>query len=251
MGTLDKDVFDPNAKPLDARELDLAFRNNVCTHREFIKSHIDPPILGQTYALASYKFLDITRELKILPDGEPLYGWVKLRGNYATEEEAQKAAKDLLQGQDSKSKIQIYRVGGWTPLTSSTLLTKQFDEFSDQQWRQKMIDDKKKQEQQIKEIREREEQLKQGIDQYTEDSLDYYVMKKVTLAENQYTMDRAMKTLKETRKNINDLEKEIEELDSKYPDHKKNALEQYNKERREAGMEEVSSFNFKNLAHQN
>lgn len=230
---------DPNAKPLSLEELNVALRDNVNVHREFIKQHTDPPIDGQDWSLVSFRFLQTPL---MLPDNELFYGWVKLRGNYSTDGEAEKRAEHLLQYFDSQNKNRIVKTGAWVPLTSSKLLTKEFHEFSDQRFKQKIIEAEKKQQEEIKQVREREEKLKQGIDQFDEDSLDYYIVKKVSLAENEYTLEQALKRVKECRSNLDRLNEEIERLEKEHPEYIEEALPKYNEERKDAGLEEVVSF---------
>lgn len=244
-GTLDKEVLNPAAKPLSPEELKFAIRDNICVHREFIKSHFDPTIPSQQAGVVAFKFLE---NPLMLPDNELFYGWYKVRNACSNEAEAQTFATELLKTHDSKTKNRIIPIGHWVPLTSSKLFTKQFNEFSDQSFRQNIIDSENREKEAVKEIRAREEKLTKGISQFDENSIDYYIMKKVTLAENEHTMERAVKTVKETRRNISELTECIEKLDAKFPGYKNESLSVYNKERRDAGLEQVSSFNFKALA---
>lgn len=239
MSGLDRDVHNPSAKPLDFSELKIAFRDNVCVHREFIKDHIDPPLSGQEFGVVSFKYLETPL---MLPDKELFYGWFKLRGNYPTEDSAVERAKTILQHQDSKSKNKIMKCGAWIPLTSSKILTTEFQEFSDNTYYQKVLDERKKEKEQVAEIKRREEELKKGIDQFEPDSLDYYVTKKVTISQNKYHLEKALEQVKECRENMNKLEKEMAKLDEEHPEYASQALTQYNKKRDESGLSEVKSF---------
>lgn len=237
--SLPKDVYDPSAKPLDPAELGVALRNNQTTHREFIREQVDQRIADQEWGNIAFNFLETPL---MLPDNQPFYGWFKLRGAFPNEDQAVKHIERLLQYHDSKSKNWTVPMGKWVPLTSSKLLTKQFHEVSNDEWRKNEAKTLAREREQIAEIRAREEQLKKGVTEYTEDSLDYYITKKVTLAENEYTQKRAKETLRQTEKNLDSLRKELAELDTKYPEHKKQALGRYNQEREAAGLEAVKNF---------
>jgi len=237
--TTDAEVFDPSAKPLDVKELAIAIRDNICVHREFIKAKIDPTIVDQDVGAFSFKYLQAPF---ILPDGELFYGWMKFRGSHRSVDDATDYLKELLKFHDSKSKNRVYKAGAWVPLTSSKLLSKEFHTFSEDKWRINEQESIERQRKEIKEIRQREEQLKQGIGQFEEGSLDYYIMKKVTLSENEYTLERALTTVKECRKNMNPLVEHIELLEKEHPEYIDQALNKYNEERVDAGLENVPSF---------
>lgn len=234
-----KDVYNPAAAPLNPQDLGIAIRDNINHHREFVRSYTDPKIDAQQFAVVSYQFLETPL---MLPDGGLFYGWVKYRGGCPSEQAAQEHAVQLLKFEDSKSKNTIFPVGSWCALTTSKQLTKEFHEFSEQEFRQNEQKRKEKEAEEIREIRAREEKLKAGISQYAEDSLDYYITQKVSLAENEYTLKQAMNRVKEARKNIDTLTERLESLDKKYPDHKNNALARYNQERTDAGMDTVKDW---------
>lgn len=235
----DAEVFDPSAKPLNDQELKIAIRDNVCEHREFVKAQVDPALSDQEVAILAYKFLEAPL---MLPDNELFYGWVKVRGAHNNWESAQKYSEQILKYHDSKNKNRIVKMGVWVPLSSSKLLTKETVTVAESEWQKEQIKGLEREKEMIKEIRDREEKLKQGIDQFEENSLDYYIMKKVTLAENQHTLERAMDTVKNCRKNLNTLVPEIEKMEKEHPEYVEEALPKYNKERVEAGLESVTSF---------
>lgn len=241
--TTHREVYDPNAQPLNPEELKIAIRDNINHHREFVRSHVDPKIPTQEVSAESYQFLETPL---ILPDGGLLYGWVKHRGGHSSWDIADKHCSQILKFEDSKSKNVISPIGSWVALTSSKNLTQQFHELSDSEFRKNEQCNKEKEAEKIRQIREREETLKAGISEFAEDSLDYYVVQKVSLAENEYTLEQAMKRVKEARKNIDLLTDRIKTLDQKNPEHKKNALSRYNKERNDAGLDEVRAFSHKN-----
>lgn len=238
--SIDSAVYNPNAKPLDKQEFEIALRDNVNIHREFIRERIDPKIPDQTVGLMSFKFL---KNPLVLPDDELFYGWYKIRGNFRDDDAASKYAAELLKDHDSKNKIKIGDVGVWHHLTSSKLLTKEHKEIAVDEWnKQKQLEDEKMNKQ-LKEIQEREKKLKSGIDEYEPGSLDYYITKRVSLAENEFRFEQAMKTVRECRKNVENLKPEIEKMENDHPSYLKDALPKYNKERVDAGLEEVRSFN--------
>lgn len=237
--SLPKDVYDPSAKPLDQAELKVALRNNATSHREFIRANVDQPIADQDWGDIAFNFLETPL---ILPDNQPFYGWFKLRGSYPNEDSAVKYIERMLQHHDSKSKNWAVPVGKWVPLTSSNMLTKQFHEVSNDEWRKNEQTTKQKEKEQIADIRTREEKLKAGTEQYEEDSLDFYITKKVGMAEVEYTAKRAADTLRQAEKSLEKIKKTISSLDAKYPEHKKNALAKYNEERVAAGLDPVKEF---------
>lgn len=242
-GTTDGDVKNPIAQSLNPDELKVAIRDNVCNHREFIRDDRDREIKEQQVGIVSFKFLETPLQL---PDGELFFGWYKLRGNHPDEQTATAEATNILKHYDSKSKNKLIQVGAWSHLTSSKMFTKEFTEYSENQFLNRIKKEEAEQKEQVEQIRAREKKLSEE-QEFDPESLDYYITKNVSLSHNEYTLKKALERVKQCRKNIDTVSAELKRLDKKYPQHKEDALGRYNEERVAAGMEPVKSFEAANL----
>lgn len=73
----------------------------------------DPPIVGQTSGLISYMLLDEP----IKKNGKNVYGYVKVRGVYGNDIDAENAGAKLIREVDSRFQVLVIRPGRWTPIT--------------------------------------------------------------------------------------------------------------------------------------
>ena len=176
------------------------------------------------------------------PNERGIYGFAKLRGNYATDVEASEKAEFLIRNVDSYHQIYHAYVGRPFPLTVS----------SDYSGEQTKIDVRKSLEQsvsnsvkskkdeerrQIKEIEEREKQLLEDSKKEEEDPEDFYTTLKVKKAQITWTYLETLKKLEEMKEIIIKTRKQIEELDEKDPSYSKNYFKKYCDARESAGLD--------------
>lgn len=169
------------------------------------------------------------------PNNKGVYGFAKLRGNYATDREASERAEFLIRNADSYHQIYHAYVGRPFPLTTSSKFSAETDEIELRKQVSESISanikKKKNEEQQtINEIEDREKQLLDDTKEEKTDPLDLYITLKVKKAQITWTYLETEKKLQEmkdiiikTRQELEDLDKESSEYSEKYFDKYKNA----------------------------
>jgi hypothetical protein len=205
----------------------------------------DPVISNQTIGLFSF-----TPSTGSTPDKYGVYGVAKLRGNYATEEDAQIAADRIIRDVDSFNNIYHVRVGQSFPLSTENKFTQSFDEVDvkvDRIEREREIIQRKKEAEDIKIIKSREQKLlkeNQEIleNKYEQDPLDVYIMLKVKRAQLLWTYKETEKKLKnEVRPAFYRTVEDIKEMDLKYPEFADQYYQRYMDARSENGIQDPKS----------
>lgn len=203
------------------------------------RTYADPPPSLQNIGLISF-----TPAKGAKPNENGVYGFAKLRGNYASETEADQRAEWLIRNVDSYHQIYHTYVGRPFPITASSDysaetteidIRKQMTESISENVKQK----KKDESQTMQEIKDREEELKKDVaEDKTEDPYETYTtlrVKKAQLAWTYLEHYNKMKEIKEiilkTRESINDMENESTEYKEKY-------FEKYMNARKEAGFKD-------------
>jgi hypothetical protein len=180
------------------------------------RTYADPPPSLQNIGLISF-----TPAKGAKPNENGVYGFAKLRGNYASETEADQRAEWLIRNVDSYHQIYHTYVGRPFPITASSDYSAETTE----------IDIRKQMTESIS------ENVKQKEDK-TEDPYETYTtlrVKKAQLAWTYLEHYNKMKEIKEiilkTRESINDMENESTEYKQKY-------FEKYMNARKEAGFKD-------------
>lgn len=237
-----------------------AVDGQIWYYPKVVRTMTDPPISGQRQSLVSFMLFKEPRKLR---NGTPVYGYLKCRGNWADANQSKYEASKIIREVDSKYKIRIAPTGAWVPITNETAFEKEKldvkmrkDEIS---LRDEAVKEKEARQRKImREIREREDELKKGGDIYdNKKSLDYYSMRRVThirLIEARENMRRQIKSYKEK---IQMVAKELKTIDIDYKEYKNKWIDRYNVERRKGGLpdyvpsedhiEEYEQSTFKNL----
>lgn len=165
-----------------------AVNGQIVYYPQVVRSDIDFSVDNQAHGIVS---LNLLTEPKVIPiNGQKtrIYGFMKLRGNWADANQAKNKAATIVRQQDSKNMNRIAPVGCWVPICDSDCLTKEIvsvgdeSESTEQQKVQELLARKnaKGQEQYEREIREREEEVKNAPDHNDDPySLDFYTMKRV------------------------------------------------------------------------
>jgi hypothetical protein len=232
-------TLSPTYPPLTGTEAALAVENQIGYYPKVVRSKKDTSVSKQHVGLISFMLLE---EPKMTKQGRCL-GFFKLRGNWADLEQAESKAARIVREQDSKYKIRVVDVGEWLPLIDDDKLVKKNVNINlDANDEEKLREDaarkeEEKKRQHMREMKEREEEIKSAKD-YNDDekSLDFYTMKRVAwlrMRENIEQLENQKisieKKVQETRELLNSLE-----LD--YPDYREAWIDNYNRERRKAGI---------------
>lgn len=176
------------------------------------------------------------------PNEQGIYGFAKLRGNFATEVEANERAEYLIKNVDSYHQIYHTYVGRPFPLTCSSDYSKEVNRVDLQkQVSATMSEDirqkREKEQKDIEEIKEKEKTLLEDVKNGTDANRDdCYTTLKVKKAQLTWTFVETKKKLEQMKGLIVKARREIEDLDEKYPELKDNYFNKYMEARKQAGL---------------
>lgn len=235
--------LNPMHPPLEGREAINAAEDLVVArpYTQMVRSQIDIPVPQQNYGLVSFMLFN---EPKKLPSGKPVYGFLKLRGNYTDVNLCKNRAADIVRTQDSKNKVLIMPVGSWLPITADDgVVGENVDVNIDvdaeyEKKRQEAAMEKEKEEQRIaRELKEREQEVKTSKD-YNDDTthIDYYTLKRVAWMRILEREAVIKKDLEKIQKVKSETRKTLVDLDSKFPKYATQWIDNYNTERRKSGI---------------
>lgn len=213
------------------------------------RTYADPPISLQTVGLISF-----TPAKGATPNENGVFGFAKLRGNYASELEAQQRAEHIIRKIDSYHQIYHTYVGRPFPITASSKYSAETDEID---IRKEMtasvsssIKSKKKDEsKEMEEMKQREEALlaESRRDPEDVDPYDNYITLRVKKAQLSWTYLEHAKKMKEVKDIIIDTRKRVAELEEQDSEFKEKYYAKYVKAREDVGLDmdsEKSGQNF-------
>jgi hypothetical protein len=198
----------------------------------------DPPIPNQTYALIS---LNLFREPKNLRNGVPVYGFFKVRGVCAEESQAKMMGAKIIREVDSRYQVRVAPVGAWLPITDENGFVRDIVDVrlkeDEVHLRDEAIKEKQARERQIlRELREREEDVKSGDTYDDPQSLTFYAMRRVTENKLFEARDRVREQVSAVAKKLRRVQKELKRLELQHPEYAEQWVEVYNLKRREVGI---------------
>lgn len=202
------------------------------------RTYSDPPLPMQTYGLLSF-----VPAKGATPNESGIFGFAKMRGNFATEMEADQRAEYLIRNVDSYHTIYHTYVGRPFPMTNSSKYSADTSEIDIRKAVAETVSQsvKEKRQEEVKvmnEIREREEKLVETTKAESEDPYELYITLRVKKAQLSWTYVEHTKKLAEIRDIIIKTRAEVEESDLKYPDFKETYYQKYMKARVDAGLNE-------------
>lgn len=224
-------VFDFNHNNLTTDEFnaakdELINKDHLELYPKNEKAFADPSIDGQSYSLISFY-----PSTGATPDKDGIYGMVKVRGTYGDLDACDKRSEYLIKNIDSVHSIYYAGVGKPFPITCSSKFSKDINKIKIQE---KMAEEKMKketkEEQEIREIKEREaEIMKQNQKPIEISDIDKYITLKVKKAQLIHTYLNMKKKMKEIKSKILDTRDEIEFFDEQNNLLKDTYMEKYNK----------------------
>jgi len=240
------------APVLTNEEVELALQdlNNDTFIRKYTRAdrnYVDPAIPGQTIGLVSF-----TPAKGASPNKNGIYGFCKLRGNFATAIEANERAEFIIRNVDSWHQIYHAYVGRPFPMTinskysaetSEIDMRKEVTESTSQHIKQQKLEEQKL----TQEIKDREEELLRESEKARNDdcegepdidTYDRYITLAVKKAQLSWTFLEHLRKLDEVRSIIVKTRKEIAELDEKFPEYKDQYFEKYREARVKSGLDE-------------
>ena len=212
------------------------------------KTYADPPVNLQTYGLISF-----VPAKGATPNQNGVFGFAKLRGNFATENEADQRAEFIIRNVDSYHQIYHTYVGRPFPITVSSKYSADTNEIDiRKETTQSMstsVKEKKQEEKKvIDDMKQREEQLlaESKRDPNDVDPFDTYITLKVKKAQLTWTYLEHQKKMDEVRTILRQTKKTLDEMDTEFPDFQGQYFQKYMDARRSAGFDDskITTDNF-------
>jgi len=202
------------------------------------KTYADPSIPLQNIGLISF-----IPAKGASPNENGVYGFAKIRGNYATEMEASQRAEFLIRNVDSYHQIYHCYVGRPFPITESSKYSAETSEIDIRKETSKNVSEsirgkKDDEQQQIREIKEKEEKLLEESKREEADPYEEYITQRVKLAQLSFTYLEHQKKLVEIKDIVIKTRKLIDDMNNEFPTFKDSYYEKYMKARKDAGIKE-------------
>jgi hypothetical protein len=221
-----------------AMEAMKELNNNAFVERfpQVERRFTDPPINMQKIGLISFV---PAKGAKANEQG--IFGFAKLRGNFATEAEADEQAERIVRNVDSYHQIYHTYVGRPFPLTVSSDYSASVNRVDLQQATTSAMSNavkekREKEQREIEEIKNREQELLDDVKKTEENRDDHYTTLRVKKAQLTWTYLETEKKLEQMAGLIARARREIEELDEKYPELKDTYYNKYMEARKQAGL---------------
>ena len=202
----------------------------------FEKAFSDPPIANQTYALVSF-----TPSKGATPDKDGVFGMVKIRGTFSTEDEAMLKAEYLIRNVDSYHSIFNTFVGRPFPLSATS---KYVNDTTEIDIRRKTTEEvshnvrKKRDEekQTMREIEDRQKELIADVEKTELDPYDVYTELMVKKAQLTWTYKETLKKMDEMKESIIKTRDEITKMRGENDDYHNKYMDKYLDARKKAGL---------------
>lgn len=230
-----------NANPLTEEQVVDAMKElNVTAFVERFpqveRRFADPPLDLQRIGLISFVPAKGSK-----PNEQGIYGFAKLRGNFATETEASEHAERIIRTVDSYHQIYHTYVGRPFPLTCSSEYSKEVSRVDLQKETANAISDdvrkkREKEQKEIEEIKNREKELLEDVKKTEENRDDHYTTLRVKKAQLTWTYIETEKKLQQMAGLIARARHEVEELDASHPELKTTYYNKYMDARKQAGL---------------
>ena len=235
---------DLSAKPLTEQEVTSAMSELVNTSMtdkfpRVERQFADPPIHQQTFGLFSF-----VPSKGATPDKDGIYGFAKMRGNYATQPEAMERSEFIIRNVDSYHQIYQAYIGRPFPITLDAKYAAKVSEIDIKKKATEVISEdvkekRDKEKKDIEDIREREKKLlDEAKPDFVPDPYERYTVLKVKKAQLVWGYSQTMKKLEEMKTIIIKTRQDIVTMDKENPEYANEYLEKYLKARREAGIPE-------------
>lgn len=227
------------AEKLKGDVLKAAVAGQLTTYPQVVRSQLDQAIPGQAFGNLSFMLFDKPKVSKL---GKPIYGFVKMRGNWIDPATSQREAAKIVKSTDSKFPIKIVQVGAWVPITEDETFVKDMVDVKASEQQPQLRDEsiKKKEseaEDKMRQILEREDQLRKNGD-ITDDpqSLRYYAMNRVTESKLVEMIEATEKKLVDTKEKLTMIRDKLYNIEQSHPDYSEKWIDCYNEERLKSGI---------------
>jgi hypothetical protein len=210
------------------------------------RMHADPIYNNQVYCLHSF-----VPSKNAVPDEHGVFGFVKFRGTFHNQIEADQRAEFIIRNVDSYHPIQTAWVGRPYPICADTKnfvkdinevdIKKKATEVISADIKQKRMDEKKE----IEDIKEREERLlSETKEDFVREPLEVYTELQCKKANLVWTYVKTQKALLEMQPKIRNAYREIREMDAEDSSYYEEYFEKFTKARTIAGITTSTDDNF-------
>jgi hypothetical protein len=236
----------PSYPPLNGMDIvgKAAVEGQMVNYPKVVRTMTDPPLVSQRLSCVSFMLF---KEPKVIEKGPPIYGYVKMRGNWADQTQATFEASKIIKDIDSKYPIRIAPTGAWVPITDNDAFIKDHldvkTEKDEIMLRDSAVKEKQAETDRIKkELIEREKELNEDGDVYDDPtSLTYYSMRRVTETTLMDAYTRQSDQLKSTEAIILKVRRELKKLEMSNPEYTDQWVDRYNVERSKGGLPDYVS----------
>ena len=213
----------------EEEKVDIEVEDIISIFTRDRKYRTDPELMGQQIGLLSF-----IPSKGAVPDTNGAFGVLKLRGNFSSAAEAEKWCDMLIRDYDSYSVNELVFVGKEHPLFINRNIYKSphaEDDLKDiitkvVKTYLKEVEDRRKQEE--KDMVERQAKLRINEDKETDKStVEYYTVLNVKKAYNKHQLIESEVTLEKCKLVIDEIEKEILDMDKEFPDFRQEYLQKY------------------------
>lgn len=208
--------------------------------------YADPVLNSQVYCLHSF-----VPSKGAKPDERGVYGFVKFRGSFATQQEADERAEFLVRNVDSFNDVYTSYCGRPFPLTHNKAFVKETSEIDVKKQItdivSKDIKTKVSEERRIKdELKEKEKKLLEENDKVinnvpVETNEERYTVLQVKRANLVHVYVETRQKLEKIKESILKCRSEIEQFDQTHPEIKDTYIEKYNQARELSGLDKVEN----------
>jgi len=216
--------------------------NKDLTFAKVDRRYCDPPISDQKIVLVSFMPSKTAK-----PDTDNIYGMMKVRGVFATENEANEYSEKLIREVDSLHEIYHAWVGRPFPVTNATGYEKELKSIDIRKKTVDMISEdilsrRKSDEKELHEIQDKEKRLleesKKAQNNEPLDPFDGYITEQVKRAQLIWTYKETQKKMAQIRDILKTSNKTIAEVEAENPEYLERYREKYMVARREAGIKD-------------
>lgn len=235
-------VRSTNHRPLTDDELGEAKNVLVKDLRfpQIDRRYCDPAIHDQRIGLFSF-----IPSQGATPDADGFYGMAKIRGVFPTEEMANERAEQLIRDHDSYHEIFHTYVGRPFPVTNKSgyeheLKTIDIRNKTVRLISEDILNKKREEEKEVREMQEREQNLlqesKRAKEDLPEDPYDVYITNQVKRAQLIWTYKETMTKCEQMRDLIRTTNQQIADTEKENPEYRDQYKEKYMKARSDAGI---------------
>jgi hypothetical protein len=237
-------MYDSNIKlsnqEVEAAKLDLCDSDQLPKYRAIRKYWADPELMNQHYCLHSF-----APTPGATPDKDGVYGFMKCRGTFQTEQAADERSEFLIRDVDSFHAIRTSYVGKPFPVIATK--SKYILEVNEIDLKKKAVESvsteiknqKKADKQEMKDMKQREKELlkeskenEQADEIKTMEPIEEYTQLRVKRANLMWTYVETQKKMEQMKKSVLDAMEQIESFDRTDPELRNQYYDTYIEARR-------------------